>query len=172
MCRVWYYPWCQASAVGLGMYFPHVRMGGGTVCLVWCLTLGHKPCEGGLWSPQWLTGLDRCTPVERPWGKILRKGPHTGADTYGAEGVLKQGQCGSGLELAMLQVAEGMLEGSLAEAVCQVTKTHEVAPLVSCRYSGLGPRGHQLSCKGRCDYSDGEDQGPSNSWIGQMTGPH
>lgn len=108
----------------------------------------------------------------KPRGDILRKGPHTGEDTYRTEGVLKQGQGGSGLELAMLQVAQGVLEGSLAEAVGQVTETHKVAPLVSCRYSGLRLGGHQLSCKGRWDYSDREVHRPSSSWIGQMTSPH
>lgn len=56
----------------------------------------------------------------------------------------------------MLQMAQGMLESPLAKAVGQVTKTHEVTALVCCGYPGPRLRSHQLSWKGRWDYSTQE----------------
>lgn len=46
------------------------------------------------------------------------------------QGVLQLGQRSPGLELAVLQVAQGMLKSPLAEARGQVTQTHEIAAAV------------------------------------------
>lgn len=64
---------------------------------------------------------------------------------YLPEGILKLGQRIPCLELAVLQVAEGMLESPLAEAGGHVTQTHEVAALVGRDLPPPGLGSSQLS---------------------------
>ena len=71
--------------------------------------------------------------------------PGKGQGSYLPEDVLKLGQRVPCLELAVLQVAEGMLESPLAEAGGHVTQTHEVAALVSRDLPPPGLRSNQLS---------------------------
>lgn len=73
--------------------------------------------------------------------------------TYQPEGVFKLGHSLPGLELAVLQVTQGVLKSPLAEARGQVSQTHEVAALVGCRHRGPRLRGCQLSYKRRWDHS-------------------
>lgn len=56
--------------------------------------------------------------------------------SYHLEGLLELGQCGPGLELAVLYVAQGMFQSPLAEAGGQVTQADVVASPVSREYSG------------------------------------
>lgn len=74
----------------------------------------------------------------------LREAPGEGK-THRPKGVLEPGQSLPGLELAVLQVAQGMLESPLAEAGGQVAQTHEVAALVGRGHPGPKLSGCQLS---------------------------
>lgn len=65
--------------------------------------------------------------------------------THRPEGVLEPGQSLPGLELAVLQVAQGVLESALAEAGGQVAETHEVALLVGRVHPGPKLSSRQLS---------------------------
>lgn len=73
--------------------------------------------------------------------------------SYQPEGVLKLGQGGPGLELAVLQVAQGVLKSPLAEAGRHVTQTHKIAGTVGCEHPRPRFRSSQLSWKGRRNYS-------------------
>lgn len=77
--------------------------------------------------------------------RVAEEGAGGREGSYQPKGVLELGQHVQGLELALLQVAQGVLESPLAEAGVQVAQTHEVAALVGRGLPQPGLGGSQLS---------------------------